>query len=195
MFVSQGSSRITNFNYNWKMITKKFTVIVLAYAQKRLLRYFPLLNNYPGDTHLFLPLLQNDTSKKGRDLNSYLSYGLASSRTAIGIIAYLLPRIPSAPWVGGKEASRYSVKLFARTLGARDLALGLGHLYSLTKGKDPQEWLVAGALADLGDSVATIISFDELPKPHAYAVLLLTISAFLLGAYLAIMNENQSLEN
>ncbi len=167
--------------------------MVSASGQKRFPEYFPILNGYLSDRYLPLPLLQNGS--KQVDLNTYLSYGLASSRATLGLIAYLFPRVVSAPWVGGSEASRHSVKLFARTLGARDMALGLGHLYSLTKGENAQEWLVAGALADLGDTMATVISFDELPKPHAYGILLLTVSAFLLGSYLAIANESKSLKN
>ncbi len=133
------------------------------------------------------PLLQDSDAKKPPfPWNSYLSYGLAVARASLGAVAYLAPTVPSIPWVGKEESSRHSVRLFARTLGARDLALGLGHLYSLTQDKDSQRWLLAGAVADLGDTVATIIDFKKLPKPYAYGVLASTVSACALGIYLAV---------
>jgi hypothetical protein len=149
----------------------------------------------PGSTLLsgfipIQPLLQNSNkNNQTPQINSYLSYGLALARTSLGAVAYLAPTIPSVPWVGKKEASTHAVHLFARTLGARDFALGLGHLYSLINSEDTRKWLLAGAVADLGDTIATVIDFKKLPKPYAYGVLALTVSACATGIYLSAVDK------
>ena len=93
--------------------------------------------------------------------------------------------VPARPWVGRDEAARPSVRLFARTLGARDLALGLGALLALRSGGDVRGWIEAGGLADAGDTVATLANFADLPRVTRWGVLASTVGAAALAALLA----------
>ena len=70
---------------------------------------------------------------------------VAAGRAAIGVTALAWPAAPSRPWVGA-AADDLGVRVFARALGARDLALGLGALAAL-QGQDGSApaWVAAGA--------------------------------------------------
>ena len=74
------------------------------------------------------------------------------------------PRLPAAPWVGDADAGRASVKLLARALGARDIALGLGPVLALRHDAPVRGWIEAGGLADAGDLVGTLIAWRTVPR-------------------------------
>ena len=114
-----------------------------------------------------------------------VAIGLAAARALIGVGALVRPGLPAAAWVGRKDASRPAVQLFARTLGGRDLALGLGALLALRKGAPARGWIEAGALADVGDTAATLLAFSALPRRGRFGILASTASAALLGAWSA----------
>jgi hypothetical protein len=65
--------------------------------------------------------------------------------------------------MGGKQA-RGIAPLFARMLGARDIALGLGTVIALDRGKPVRGWLEGSALADSGDFIACLLARDEMPQ-------------------------------
>lgn len=102
------------------------------------------------------PMRSDDARRYAR----LLSYG----RIALGVTAMLAPRLPSQPWVGGAEARRPSLQLFARSLGARDVALGLGPVLALRHGAPARGWIEAGGLADAGDLVGTCVAWRTLPR-------------------------------
>lgn len=110
---------------------------------------------------------------------------LAGLRCAIGAIAFVSPGLPAAPWVGKEEGGRPGARLFARTLGGRDLALGLGLLVSMAEGAPISRFAQAGALADAGDFVATLLAFERLPRRWRYVILAVTAGAALSGAFVA----------
>ncbi len=102
---------------------------------------------------------------------------IAWGRIAIGLTALATPVVVAAPWVGD-EARRPAVRLFARTLGGRDLALGCGTLRAL--GRSDQEaraWVALAGVADVGDTLATLVAFAHLPKHIRWVVLGLTLGA------------------
>jgi hypothetical protein len=106
---------------------------------------------------------------------------LGAIRAVIGIAALLAPTLIAAPWVGRKEASRNSVRLFARTLGGRDLALGLGTVVARQERRGLSSWIFLGALADACDAGATVATFSRLPKRVRWLVLALTTAAAISG--------------
>ncbi len=53
--------------------------------------------------------------------------------------------------------------LAMRSVGGRDLALGLGALLALRRGAPLRGWVEAGALADLADGLAGVLAFGSLP--------------------------------
>ena len=102
---------------------------------------------------------------------------IAWGRIAIGLTALATPVVVAAPWVGD-EAHRPAVRLFARTLGGRDLALGCGTLRAL--GRSDQEaraWVALAGMADAGDALATLVTFAHLPKRIRWVVLGITVGA------------------
>ncbi len=103
---------------------------------------------------------------------------IAWGRIAIGAAAMTAPVVVAAPWVGDDDARRPAVRLFARTLGGRDLALGCGTLRAL--GRSDQEaraWVALAGAADAGDALATLVAFAYLPRRLRWLVLALTLGA------------------
>ncbi len=106
------------------------------------------------------------------------------ARSALGVVAFVVPGVPLAPWVGpsrGQEASR----LLARALGGRDLALGLGTLTAARSAGPVRPWVVAGGLADAGDVVATLLAWRSLPRLGRLAVLAAAAGGVLAAALTA----------
>ena len=95
---------------------------------------------------------------------------LASVRTALGVVAFAAPTLPSRPWVG-PDASRASTRTLARALGARDVALGLGTLLAQRHRSPVRGWLEASALVDAGDVAATLAGWGSRPRLGRVVVL------------------------
>jgi hypothetical protein len=107
---------------------------------------------------------------------------VAAGRVAIGVTALAWPAAPSRPWVGA-AADDLAARVFARALGARDLALGLGTLAAL-QGEDGSAslWVAAGALSDALDVAASLASWRELPRVGRWLVAGSAAGAALTGA-------------
>lgn len=105
----------------------------------------------------------------------------AAGRVAIGAALLVAPQAVTKGWVGA-DASRPGAKLLGRSLGARDLVLGLGVLSALGRG-DPQakDWIRASAVADTVDAAATAVALRHLPKRSALGVLVLATGAAVTG--------------
>ncbi len=89
---------------------------------------------------------------------------LALLRVAVGTGLLVVPRLTARGWVGGKVLAQPGAAALARGMGARDLALGLGTLLAIEQGKGVRNWVEAGALSDLGDTVATLLAWRRLPR-------------------------------
>jgi peptide-methionine (R)-S-oxide reductase len=64
--------------------------------------------------------------------------------------------------MGGRQASDGIGPLFARMLGARDIALGLGTVIAIDRGKPVRGWLEGSALSDSVDCVACIAAREHM---------------------------------
>jgi hypothetical protein len=110
---------------------------------------------------------------------------VAAGRVALGLTALAWPSVPARPWVGG-TADDLAVRVFARALGARDLALGLGALTALARtAEEPgsaSAWVAAGALSDALDVAASLSSWRELPRVTRWLVAASAGGAALVGA-------------
>jgi hypothetical protein len=122
------------------------------------------------------------------DLPALARYGaaaVAAGRVGIGLAALARPSVPSRPWVGA-EADDLAATVFGRALGARDVALGLGALTALRRtAADPGSasvWVAAGALSDALDVVASLSSWDQLPRTGRWLVVGSAGAAALVGA-------------
>jgi len=109
---------------------------------------------------------------------------LCWGRVGLGVVAMAAPRLPARPWVGD-DADRPSVKLLSRSMGARDLAIGLGGVVALREGMPARRWIQAGAICDAMDMVGTLIHFRSLPRLGRLFVLAVTSSSLGLSAHLA----------
>jgi len=98
---------------------------------------------------------------------------VAAGRVALGLTALAWPSVPARPWVGA-AADNLAARVFGRALGARDVAMGLGALAALRRqAAEPGPacaWVIAGALSDALDVVATLSSWRELPRTGRWLV-------------------------
>jgi hypothetical protein len=123
-----------------------------------------------------------------RTIPSLLRQGataVAAGRVALGLTALAWPSVPARPWVGA-AADGVAARVFGRALGARDLALGLGALAALqgpgAGAGSARAWVAAGALSDALDVVASVSSWDELPRITRWLVAASAGGAALAGA-------------
>jgi hypothetical protein len=106
---------------------------------------------------------------------------VAWGRVAIGVTALVAPTLPLRPWVGRDFAWQPRAKLLARSLGARDLALGIGVIMALRHDGPIRGWVEGSAVADAGDVLSTLLAFGKLPKSGRWLVLLSAAGAAALG--------------
>ena len=121
---------------------------------------------------------------------------VAAGRVALGLAALAWPSVPGRPWVGA-AADDLAARVFGRALGGRDLALGLGALMALqrpaagpgpagrwvTAGpREARAWVAAGALSDALDVVASLASWQDLPRASRWLVAATAGGAALTGA-------------
>src|SRR5918999_6607877 len=106
-----------------------------------------------------------------RDQARQIAEAIAVGRIAIGIAALVAPTVPMRPWVGRDFAWQPRAKLLSRSLGARDLALGIGVLLALRHDTPVRGWVEGAAVADAGDTLATLLAFGKLPKSGRWLVL------------------------
>lgn len=100
-----------------------------------------------------------------------LARTVACGRIAIGVTALVAPSLPLRPWVGDLAGDRRG-KLLARSLGARDLALGLGVILAMKHDAPVRGWVEGSGMADAGDVLGTLLAFPKLPKGGRWLVLL-----------------------
>ena len=106
-----------------------------------------------------------------RDRARQIAEAIALGRIAIGITALVAPTVPMRPWVGRDFAWQPRAKLLARSLGARDLALGIGVVLALRHDAPVRGWVEGSGMADAGDALATLLAFGKLPKGGRWMVL------------------------
>jgi hypothetical protein len=92
-----------------------------------------------------------------------LAAALAGGRVALGIGLALAPRRLGRTWIG-EDATLPGGVVAVRATGVRDVAVGLGLLVALRRGRPLRGWLEAGAVTDMGDLVFTLLSFPQLPR-------------------------------
>jgi hypothetical protein len=110
------------------------------------------------------------------------AFVLAAGRAALGVAVLVAPEQITARWLGEQNSKLPVVGDLARSLGVRDLALGIATLKTLD---DPAGPLVqaACAVADSVDVLATILARDELPRKGVYATVAVAGAAAVAGFY------------
>lgn len=107
----------------------------------------------------------------------------AGGRVAIGTALLLAPERAGRGWVG-KLAERPGAQALTQALGIRDLGLGAGTLYALQTGERLAPWLVASAVSDVTDLVATVRARDDVPASALALIGVVATSAAGLGLWL-----------
>ena len=101
------------------------------------------------------------------EMTTTLAMTMSRLRIAIGVTAMAAPGT-AARLMSGRSKAEGLEPMFARMLGARDVALGLGALIALDHGAPVRGWLEGAALADTVDAVAAVVSRRRL-TPAAFA--------------------------
>ena len=111
---------------------------------------------------------------------------LALARIGIGGTALVAPTRMVRPWIGtGAESP--DARLLARTMGGRDLALGLGALRALAvSDAEARPWLALAGMADAVDAAVTIMAFRRLPRVTRWGLLAATVGAAVASFRLAV---------
>ena len=81
----------------------------------------------------------------------------AVGRLGFGAGLAISPERLASGWLG-KDAQRAPVKIAIRAVGARDVALSAGTLWTLRDSDALRPWIAAAVLSDLGDVIATTIT-------------------------------------
>jgi hypothetical protein len=92
-----------------------------------------------------------------------IARGLAFGRIAIGSGLLLAPKRTGRVWLG-PVADQPATATVVRSLGARDLGLGVGLAQALDTDNRPELWVLAAVAADASDVVGTILAWRDLPR-------------------------------
>ena len=110
---------------------------------------------------------------------------LAASRLALGVAVLAAPERVAAEWLGKDHAGRPIVKDLARSLGARDVALGLATLQTLEDPVVGPRVQAACAVVDCVDALATFAARSTLPRRGVVGTVAIAGAAAVAGFYFA----------
>ena len=113
---------------------------------------------------------------------------VAAGRVALGASFLVAPGLAMRCWParpGSTVGDRAVAKFLARSVGGRDVALGIGALLALSHDTPVRGWVEAGMLADTVDAVAIVLAFRHLPRTRALMMLATAVGAAAAGRRLA----------
>lgn len=108
---------------------------------------------------------------------------LAAGRALLGVVVLAAPEKVTERWLGEDNARLPVVGDLARSLGARDLALGLATLASLDDPVLGPRVQAACAFVDGVDTVATVIARKALPRKGVIGTVFVAGAASAAGFY------------
>lgn len=115
---------------------------------------------------------------------------MGAARTGIGVSLVVAPSWSARVWIGHGTDGR-GTKVFARTLGARDIALGSATLASSGGDPDRLAGLVKiGAAMDLADMAATVLAFRNLEGRRKWLMPLMTVAIGAASAAIAFAGDS-----
>jgi len=111
---------------------------------------------------------------------------VALGRVGIGCTALIAPTLMTRPWIGD-AAESVDARLLARTMGGRDLALGLGSLRALgIEDAEALPWIALAGMADAVDATVTLVAFRRLPRLTRWVILASTVGAAVASLQMAL---------
>jgi hypothetical protein len=109
---------------------------------------------------------------------------LAIGRIAVGTALIAAPGAIGRAWIG-RDGGRPAVGVFAQVIGGRDVAMGLGTLIALRRGRGARLWLQLCAMVDAVDFACTYAAADRIDELPRRATLVVAGGAFAQAAYAA----------
>jgi hypothetical protein len=114
---------------------------------------------------------------------------VAVGRIGIGCTALAAPTLMTRPWIGDAAESP-DARLLSRTMGGRDLALGLGTLRALAVADaEARPWVALAGMADAVDAAVTLLAFRRLPRLTRWGILASTLGAAVVSFRVALALE------
>lgn len=113
-----------------------------------------------------------------------LAMSVARLRIAFGVAAAVAPGLVARA-MGGRRGSDGVAPLTTRMLGGRDVALGLGTVIALDRGKPVRGWLEGSALADTVDCLACVLARERMVPPAFAGAVGLGAASAILGVILS----------
>ncbi len=97
-------------------------------------------------------------------------------RTAVGIVLIVAPGAPMR--LAGRQEPNGADMLLMRTIGIRDLVLGLGTVAAARSNdiKDVLRWTAAALASDSLDAVASLASFRSIGKRDSWSAAILALT-------------------
>ncbi len=112
---------------------------------------------------------RDGADRSADELSRPIELALGAVRLGVGAALVAAPGWAGRIWVG-PGADGPGSKVFARALGARDVALGLRILQGAQKGEPVAHWVAAGFAADFADVAATIVAAKHLTPGRRIAM-------------------------
>ena len=110
---------------------------------------------------------------------------LAAGRVAFGAGLLLAPGAASSRWVGPQQAGRPGVQALLRSIGVRDIVLGMIALHTVGHPQVGPRWQATCAAVDAVDTLATVGARSDLPAGGVVGVGALAGGAALAGLHFA----------
>ena len=110
---------------------------------------------------------------------------LAIGRTVVGVVALLAPKTIGRVFLGSTIVDAPAGSTVVRTIGSRDLALGLGLLIADRRGRPLRGWIEAGVLVDALDAAVALMMGRGVPLLSRVLLLFLGAGAAASGVIAA----------
>src|ERR1700722_17336485 len=108
--------------------------------------------------------------------------GLATGRIAFGVALLLTPKLLARRWLG-ELAERSAVLALVRSIGVRDLVMGLIALHTVDHPEVGPRWQATCAVVDGTDLLVTVAARGDLPAAGAASTSLVAGGAAAAGFY------------
>jgi hypothetical protein len=111
---------------------------------------------------------------------------LSLGRAALGLGLTLTPERIAVPWVGPRGGEAPASTL-ARSVGIRDVALGVGGAVTSHRGDSTAAaWLAGAAICDLGDIGGMLVARDSLPANGVRGTIVLAAGSAVVASLAAL---------
>jgi hypothetical protein len=114
-----------------------------------------------------------------------LARGVALGRVAFGVAMLLAPKRVATGWVGAAHAERPGVQALTRSIGIRDLVIGMIALHTIDHPEVGPRWQATCAVVDSVDLFATAAARADLPAAGVAGTSLVAGSAAAAGFWCA----------